>query len=245
MPRPGPRSRKGRARVGNHAHPRQIDFAVAAQELLFLPVRRITHQALHEEAVNLGLGERIGPLLFDGILRGEHHEGRGENVRFLTDGDRPFLHRLQEGRLHLRRRAVHLVGEEDVGEDGPFAREKIELLRVVDTSADEVRREQVRGELDPVETRVDTAGEGAHGEVLARPAVLERSCPPEMNAMMILSTNRSCPMMIFRSLPLCARRRRPLPSRARVFLYFDVIHPFTLSAIAMWNARGNVLPPGA
>ena len=73
----------------------------------------------HEhEAVDLRLGERVGPLLLDGVLRRHDDERLGERVGLVADGDLPLLHRLEQRALHLGRRAVDLVGEHEVGEDG-------------------------------------------------------------------------------------------------------------------------------
>ena len=73
----------------------------------------------HEhEAVELGFGQGIGAFLLDGVLRGQDEEGRLEREGLAAGGDLVFLHGLEEGGLGLGRRAVDLVGEEHVGEDG-------------------------------------------------------------------------------------------------------------------------------
>jgi hypothetical protein len=90
-------------------------------------------------------------------------------------GDLAFLHRLQQGRLHLRRRAVDLVGEHQVAEDR--ARLELELtlasLRVVHLAAGDVRGQQVGRELDAAELaldvlrkRLDRPGLGQPGQSL-------------------------------------------------------------------------------
>lgn len=53
-----------RRRVDDRIHPRGVDLSVSTQQLLFFVLRRIPDQALHEEAVYLGLGKRIRALLF-------------------------------------------------------------------------------------------------------------------------------------------------------------------------------------
>ena len=72
-----------------------------------------------------------------------------------VDRDLALLHRLEQGRLGLRRGPVDLVGEHDVGEQR--ARLEPELLGgpLVDADADEVGRQQVGGELDPLPGAVD------------------------------------------------------------------------------------------
>ena len=70
----------------------------------------------HEEAVELGLGQGIGALELDRVLRRDHHERRRQRVGVPVDRDLALLHRLEQRRLRLRRRAVDLVGEHDVRE---------------------------------------------------------------------------------------------------------------------------------
>ena len=85
---------------------------------------------------------------------------------FAADGDLPLLHRLQQRRLHLRRRAVDLVGQQDVGEDRtPLHRELAGAL-VVDHRADEVGRQQVGSELHPAAIGLDGGGDGLYREGL-------------------------------------------------------------------------------
>ena len=81
-----------------------------------------------------------------------------------------LLHRLEQRRLRLRRRAVDLVREHDVGED----RARLELeehpaVRVLlhDVGADDVGRHQVRRELDARELEVQDVGERVHEAGLA------------------------------------------------------------------------------
>ncbi len=77
-----------------------------------------------------------------------------------------LLHGLEQRALDLRRRAVDLVGEDEVGEDGALAHAEVARGLVVDERAHEVGREQVRRELDALEARVDGAGERGDGERL-------------------------------------------------------------------------------
>ena len=70
-----------------------------------------------QEAVELRLRERVGALVLDRVLGREHDERRRERPRLALDRDLPLLHRLEQRGLRLRRGAVDLVGEEEVGED--------------------------------------------------------------------------------------------------------------------------------
>jgi hypothetical protein len=74
----------------------------------------------------------------------------------------PLLHRLQQGRLHLRGGAVDLVRQQQVGEDRPLARHELAALLLVDERADEVGGQQVGGELDPREGEVEHLAERLH-----------------------------------------------------------------------------------
>ena len=93
---------------------------------LFLLVRVVDEDVEHE-AVELGLGQRIGAFLLDRVLRGQHEERLGQRVPLAADRDLVLLHRLQQGGLRLGRRAVDFVGQDHVGEDRPL--EELELAR--------------------------------------------------------------------------------------------------------------------
>ena len=85
--------------------------------------------------------------------------GRLERIRLAVDRHLVLLHRLEQRRLRLRRGAVDLVDQQDVGEDRPGP--ELELVRalVEDVDARDVRREQVGRELDPREVDVERARE--------------------------------------------------------------------------------------
>jgi hypothetical protein len=62
---------------------------------------------------------------------------------FVADRDLALLHRLEERGLHLRRRAVDLVREQQVREHRTLLRRELARLRRVDERADDVGRQQV------------------------------------------------------------------------------------------------------
>ena len=74
----GVEHRIGRRRVDAHAQD-DLDLLVAG---------RVADQHLHEEAVALGLGQRIDALALDRVLRGEHEEGFGHRVGDAADRSR-------------------------------------------------------------------------------------------------------------------------------------------------------------
>ena len=65
-------------------------------------------------------------------------------MRGAGDGDLAFLHRLQQGGLHLGGRAVDLVHQHDVAEDRPGLEAEVAGLLLVDLAAHDVGGQQVR-----------------------------------------------------------------------------------------------------
>ena len=82
-----------------------------------LVVRRVLDDDVEHEAIELRFGQRIRALELDRVLRREHVERLGQLVGLALHGDAVLLHRLEQRRLRLRRRAVDFVGQHDVGED--------------------------------------------------------------------------------------------------------------------------------
>ena len=120
----------------------------------------------HEhEAVELGFGQRVGAFLLDRVLRRKDEERRIERVGLPRRGDPAFLHRLQQRGLRLGRRAVDLVGEQQVGEDR--AADELEVAAAggvvffEDVGAGDVAGHQVGGELDAAEAQRERVGDGA------------------------------------------------------------------------------------
>ena len=143
------RARLGRAAGAGHQ----------VQDLPLLGAGRVADLELEHEAIHLRLGQRVSALLLDRILRRQHQEGLLEPEGVLADGDLLFLHRLEQGALHLGRRAVDLIGQHQVGEDRPFARREGARLRVVDLRAHHVGRQHVRRELEAGKPHVQAVGQ--------------------------------------------------------------------------------------
>ena len=78
-----------------------------------------------------------------------------ERLRLAADRHLPLLHHLEQRTLHLGRRPVDLVGEEQVGEHRAERRAELASRLVVDARADEVGRHEVRRELHPLELAAD------------------------------------------------------------------------------------------
>jgi len=104
-------------------------------------------------------------------------------MRLAADRYLTLLHRLEQRALHLRRRAVDLVGEKEVGEDRPQPGPEGLLRGDVDHGAVEVRRQQIGRELNPLERRVDRVGQRLHGEGLCQPGdALDQEMPAAQHA---------------------------------------------------------------
>ena len=149
-----------------------LRFRGPVEDQFQLAQTRERNDQLVEEAVELRFGQRVRSLHFQRVLRGEHEERFGQFVRVTGDGDGVLLHRFEQCRLRLRRRAVDFVREQDVGEDRPLL--ELELLLFVrrfkhDVRAEQVGRHQVWRELNPAEFQMQRVGERADEHRLAQP----------------------------------------------------------------------------
>ena len=106
--------------------------------------------------------------MLDRILRGEHQKWLVQPEALSADGDLLLLHRLEQRALDLGRGAIDLVGKDDVPEDGAALNGELARLLVVDDRSDEIRGEQIRRELNPLEAAVDHRGESSDGECLGQ-----------------------------------------------------------------------------
>ncbi len=57
----------------------------------------------HQEAIELRFGQRIGAVVFDRILGGDHHEGTRQRVGAAVDGDLALVHGFEQRGLGFRR----------------------------------------------------------------------------------------------------------------------------------------------
>ena len=80
-------------------------------------------------------------------------------MRDAVDRDLRLLHGFEQGRLRLRRRAVDLVGHQDLGEHGPADEAKGGRLRVVDVRPHQVRRHEIGRELHARELQAEARRE--------------------------------------------------------------------------------------
>ena len=135
-----------------------------AQDGLLAGLVRVADVDAEEKAVELRLGQRVGALVLDRVLRRRDEERRRQRTGLAVDGDLALLHRLEERRLGLRRRAVDLVGEQHVRKDRPGAERK--LARAQRHRARDVRGQHVGGELDAPELEPERLRERVHRQRL-------------------------------------------------------------------------------
>jgi len=130
----------------------------SAEHLAFLLGGRVPEREFLHKAVNLRKRQLVGPVRLDGVLGGDDDERVRKGSGVAVDRHLAFLHGLEQCRLGLRRRAVDLVAENDIGEDGASLELELPGLLVKDVDPSDVRGEEVRRELDAAETTVNRAG---------------------------------------------------------------------------------------
>ena len=108
--------------------------------------------------------------------------GSGSGCGVALDRHLALLHRLEQRGLGLGRRAVDLVGQQQVGEHRSLAEAEPARLLVEDDLADHVRRHEVGGELHPLELEVERGGERLDQQRLGRrPGTPSSSTWPRSN----------------------------------------------------------------
>ena len=83
----------------------------------------------------------------------------GKVPAFPFDAHLLFAHGLEQRRLRARRGAVDFVGEQDVGEHRAFVKVELLVALAENGNAQDVRRQQIRRELEAFELRVNRAGQ--------------------------------------------------------------------------------------
>ncbi len=93
--------------------------------------------------------------MFHRILRGNYQKGLRQRVRVRIHRDLAFVHGFEQGGLGLGRRAVDLIGQQDIGKNRPTLEFKLLFDGRVDRDAQNIGRQHIAGELYPLETAVD------------------------------------------------------------------------------------------
>ena len=104
----------------------------------FFRHRRVIDDDFEKESVELRFGELVGAFLIDGVLGRENEERIGKAVGGVPYRDLALLHRLEESALHFGGRPVDLVGEDEIGKDGPQLRSELIFPGIVNERSDEV-----------------------------------------------------------------------------------------------------------
>ncbi len=100
-----------------------------------------------------------------------------------VDGDLPLLHRLEQRALRLGRRAVHFVRQQHLREDRPGMKNKLPRGRIENGVAQNVRGQQIAGELDAAEFEPENLGQRMRQRRLAHAGnVLDQQMPARQQA---------------------------------------------------------------
>jgi hypothetical protein len=159
---------------------RGTNACCATRDFAFFAQSRIFHVNLEKKPVELRLGERIRPFLFDRISRREHLKRIGQRVRMRSHRHTPLLHRLEERRLRLRRRSVDLVGQNQMVKNRPGKKTHAPPAHVVleDVGAGDVGWKEVRRELHPAERQSERLGKGCDEQRLRKARHPDEECMP-------------------------------------------------------------------
>ncbi len=140
---------------------------------------RVLEEQFHQEPVDLGFGERVCPFRLEGIFGRDDEERPLERERLPVNGHLPLLHRFEECGLDLGRRAVDLVGEDELVEHRAFHDRKRPVLLVVHPGADDIGGKEIGGELEPRVRAPDAGGDGPCEQGLSYPRdTFEEDVPP-------------------------------------------------------------------
>ncbi len=142
------------------------------QHVVLLVGGGVTEADPGQEPVELGLRQGVGAFVLDRVGRREHAERLGQHERLALHRDLALLHRLQQRRLRLGRRAVDLVGQQQAGEDRAAPELELAVLLLVDERPGQVRGQQVRGELRPREVEPERLGERPRRQGLPEPGIV-------------------------------------------------------------------------
>ncbi|MPN41534.1 hypothetical protein SDC9_189086 [bioreactor metagenome] len=136
--------------------------------LSFVLKFRISDGAFQHETVALCFRQKVGSLLVDRVLCSQDEEWFRKLHGFITDGYLLFLHRFQKCRLHFRRSPVDFICQNEIGENRSALGAEIARLGIIDHGANHVRRQEVRRELNAVESRLQAFRQGRHREGLGQ-----------------------------------------------------------------------------
>ncbi|SPF47293.1 hypothetical protein SBA1_730005 [Candidatus Sulfotelmatobacter kueseliae] len=115
------------------------------------------------------LGQRIGPMVLDRILRGNHQKRLRQLVGVCVHRDLALVHGLEQRRLCFGSGAVDFVGQQNVGENRAALELELLLHRRKNRDAEHVGRQHVAGELHPLKGAVNGPGQSLSERGFADP----------------------------------------------------------------------------
>ena len=142
----------------------EIQVRHPPHHLQFFVFGEVIHKDFHHKPVYLRFGQRIGSLLLQWVLCGQHQKRLVKHKRLFTNGHLLFLHRLQKRRLHLGGRPVDLVGQDQVGKYRTLLHHEFSRALIEDHGPNQVGGEQVGRELDTLKIELQYLRQRVDGQ---------------------------------------------------------------------------------
>lgn len=131
--------------------------------------------------MRFGQGERSART--DRVLRGDDEKGIGQRPCGALNRHLPFFHGFEQGALAFWGGPVDLVRQNQLGEDGPWMESELAAVLIEHRGAENIARQKVRGELDPLEFQPHHPGERmAEGGLTHAGQVLDQQVPSRQQA---------------------------------------------------------------
>ena len=124
---------------------------------------------MQQKTVQLRLGQGISAGLFNRVLGRHDQKQPRQGVGLPAHGDLPLGHGLQQGRLHLGRGAVDLIGQHQIMKQRPLLKLETARLLAVDLGAGQISRQQIGGKLHPVKITLKRRGQHLDRARLGQP----------------------------------------------------------------------------
>ncbi len=141
---------------------------VLADNLLLLLFLGVADDDLEHKTVGLRLGQWVGTLLLDRVLRSQYEERVAQLECLFPDGYLPFLHGLEQSGLYLGGRTVDLVRQHKIRKDRAFLdMELLGLLRVY-LRTQHIGRQQIGRKLNTGEIGLDKVSQGLDSQGLCQ-----------------------------------------------------------------------------
>jgi len=133
---------------------------------------RIAHAHPDQETIQLGLGQRKRAFVVNWILRGDQKKRRLQFVIDPIHRHLLFRHGFQQCRLRPRGRAIDLIRQHRLGEQGARPEFEGRRLRIEYRAAGDVVGQEVRGALNPLERAADTPRQRARKHGFGHPGYI-------------------------------------------------------------------------